>query len=105
MTCPARCRQRPPGSLAGNIGGVRVVSGHHASSDVDTGLAVLEARPLGRPPVVDLLEWPMSLEIPASSVTTAPDRRSARPPFVHTPPSTIPAPEDDAQDLKPAAVN
>jgi hypothetical protein len=47
----------------------------------------------------------MSLEIPASSVTTAPDRRSARPPVVHTPPSTIPAPEDDAQDLKPAAVN
>jgi hypothetical protein len=46
----------------------------------------------------------MSLEILANLVTTAPDRRSAQPPFVRTPPSMAHddlAPEDDAKTSNP----
>jgi hypothetical protein len=45
----------------------------------------------------------MSLEIPASSVTTAPHRRSARPLFVRTPSIDDPGSGGRRQDLKPAA--
>jgi hypothetical protein len=49
----------------------------------------------------------MSLEIPASSMTAAPDSRSIQPPVVRTPPidgRDDPAPENGRHELKPAAV-